>query len=86
MSKKRTLKNLILIGILGLLLLGMLFVGCSTTRTAKPIQYQQRIGNTCSVCGGAPAVYWCSVRRAWFCDRHAGKTYTQGGGYIYRCR
>ena len=38
----------------------------------------------CSVCA-SPAVFWCSVRKAWFCHEHAGKTYTPGGGYRYKC-
>ncbi len=46
---------------------------------------KQKVGNVCSICG-APAVFWCPVRKAWFCDTHAGKTYTPGGGYRYRCR
>jgi len=48
-------------------------------------EYQRnRVGNVCSICG-KPAVFWCNVRKAWFCDEHAGKTYTPSGGYRYRC-
>jgi peptidyl-prolyl cis-trans isomerase C len=38
----------------------------------------------CSVCG-MNATFWCSVRKAWFCDRHADKAYTPTSGYYYRC-
>lgn len=43
-----------------------------------------KVGNVCSVCG-APAIFWCPVQKAWFCDEHAGKAYTPGG-YYYICK
>lgn len=38
----------------------------------------------CSVCG-ASAVFWCPVRKAWFCDRHAERVSTPSGDYRWRC-
>ena len=54
-------------------------------KETAPVREHKEVGNVCSICG-EPAVFWCNVRKAWFCDKHAGKTYEPSGGYRYRCR
>jgi hypothetical protein len=93
MCRNRLTAGLTLFVVSGMFLCCAFVLGCSTTSTTKnpqpiryqPVQYERRVSNSCSVCG-ATAVYWCPVRRAWFCHDHAAKTYTPGGGYYYRCR
>ena len=69
---------------LGLMGLGVALCGCTSSQ-AKRASFSsgQTAQARCSVCG-APAVYWCPVRKAWFCEQHASRVSTSGG-YRYIC-
>ncbi len=70
------MQRVVAITLIAVLLLITLTSCCGTpTSKTRPVSYTR----TCSVCG-APAVFYCKVRHAWFCSDHAGRS--SSGGYI----
>jgi hypothetical protein len=77
-GRRRLLRALALAG------LGVMLSACGGGRGARS-EYNRADATQprCSVCG-APAVFYCPVRKAWFCAQHASRTSTRTG-YRYIC-